>query len=390
MSLSLLMTDLHLYIHYPFCLSKCPYCDFNSHTKNNIEQQRFLDGYLKEMQFFADKIGKRRIKTIFFGGGTPSLMSPYFLEQIIAKIDNLWQITDDCEITLEANPTSFEAEKFQDFKNIAINRISLGIQSLNDPDLQFLGRNHTAKEAMEVIKTTAKIFDNFSFDLIYSLPEQKLTNWQEELQKALDFNTKHLSLYQLTIEKGTKFYQQYQKGDFFMPKDDLSAKFYEKTGQIMAKNDYIDYEISNYAKKNYESQHNLAYWQSKEYLGIGAGAHSRIKIDNVRNSIQMLSLPEKWLEKVEKTGYGIQKQEKINREEFFEEFLLMGLRLKEGIKNDDFLTNFGKNIGDLIKIAKLQPLIDQNLLLCDKNQLKITKKGRLLTNRIIFEIIDNL
>lgn len=384
------MTDLHLYIHYPFCLSKCPYCDFNSHTKNNIEQQRFLDGYLKEMQFFADKIGKRRIKTIFFGGGTPSLMSPYFLEQIIAKIDNLWQITDDCEITLEANPTSFEAEKFQDFKNIAINRISLGIQSLNDPDLQFLGRNHTAKEAMEVIKTTAKIFDNFSFDLIYSLPEQKLTNWQEELQKALDFNTKHLSLYQLTIEKGTKFYQQYQKGDFFMPKDDLSAKFYEKTGQIMAKNDYIDYEISNYAKKNYESQHNLAYWQSKEYLGIGAGAHSRIKIDNVRNSIQMLSLPEKWLEKVEKTGYGIQKQEKINREEFFEEFLLMGLRLKEGIKNDDFLTNFGKNIGDLIKIAKLQPLIDQNLLLCDKNQLKITKKGRLLTNRIIFEIIDNL
>lgn len=384
------MTDLHLYIHYPFCLSKCPYCDFNSHTKNNIEEQKFLNGYLKEMQFFAQKIGKRRIKTIFFGGGTPSLMSPYFLEQIIAKIGNLWQIDDNCEITLEANPTSFEAEKFQDFKNIAINRISLGIQSLTDPNLKFLGRNHSAKEAMQVIKTTAKIFDNFSFDLIYSLPEQKLSNWQNELQKALDFQTKHLSLYQLTIEKGTKFYQQYRDGDFTMPKDNLSAKFYEKTGEIMAKNNYIDYEISNYAKKNYESQHNLAYWQSKEYLGIGAGAHSRIKIDGIRNSIQMLALPEKWLEKVEKTGVGIQKQEKINQEEFFEEFLLMGLRLKNGLKNQDFVTNFAKNIADLIEIDQLQPLIDQNLLLCDKNQLKITQNGKLLTNRIIFEIIEKI
>lgn len=384
------MTDLHLYIHYPFCLSKCPYCDFNSHTKNNIEEQKFLNGYLKEMQFFAQKIGKRRIKTIFFGGGTPSLMSPYFLEQIIAKIGNLWQIDDNCEITLEANPTSFEAEKFQDFKNIAINRISLGIQSLTDPNLKFLGRNHSAKEVMQVIKTTAKIFDNFSFDLIYSLPEQKLSNWQNELQKALDFQTKHLSLYQLTIEKGTKFYQQYRDGDFTMPKDNLSAKFYEKTGEIMAKNNYIDYEISNYAKKNYESQHNLAYWQSKEYLGIGAGAHSRIKIDGIRNSIQMLALPEKWLEKVEKTGVGIQKQEKINQEEFFEEFLLMGLRLKNGLKNQDFVTNFAKNIADLIEIDQLQPLIDQNLLLCDKNQLKITQNGKLLTNRIIFEIIEKI
>tara|TARA_Y100000389_G_scaffold66138_1_gene62242 strand:- start:1626 stop:2780 length:1155 start_codon:yes stop_codon:yes gene_type:complete len=384
------MTDLHLYIHYPFCLSKCPYCDFNSHTKNNIEEKIFLNAYFKEIEFFAQKIGKRSIKTIFFGGGTPSLMSPYFLEQIIDKISNLWQIDDVCEITLEANPTSFEAEKFQDFKNIAINRISLGIQSLNDPDLKFLGRNHSAKEALEVIKTTGKIFDNFSFDLIYSLPQQKLKNWQDELQKALDFQTKHLSLYQLTIEKGTKFYQQYRDGNFKMPKDALSAKFYEKTYEIMSKNNYINYEISNYAKKNYESLHNLAYWKSKEYLGIGAGAHSRINIDGVRNSIQMISLPEKWLEKVEKKGAGIQKQDKINKEEYFEEFLLMGLRLKNGLRNADFLFNFGKNISDLIEINKLQTLIDQNMLLCDKNQIKITQKGKLLTNSIIFKIIDTL
>lgn len=384
------MTDLHLYIHYPFCLSKCPYCDFNSHTKNNIEEKIFLNAYFKEMEFFAQKIGKRSIKTIFFGGGTPSLMSPYFLEQIIDKISNLWQIDDVCEITLEANPTSFEAEKFQDFKNIAINRISLGIQSLNDLDLKFLGRNHSAKEALEVIKTTGKIFDNFSFDLIYSLPKQKLKNWQDELQKALDFQTKHLSLYQLTIEKGTKFYQQYRDGNFKMPKDALSAKFYEKTYKIMSKNNYINYEISNYAKKNYESLHNLAYWKSKEYLGIGAGAHSRINVDGVRNSIQMISLPEKWLEKVEKKGAGIQKQDKINKEEYFEEFLLMGLRLKNGLRNADFLFNFGKNISDLIEINKLQTLIDQNMLLCDKNQIKITQKGKLLTNSIIFKIIDTL
>jgi putative oxygen-independent coproporphyrinogen III oxidase len=383
------MSPLHLYIHYPFCLSKCPYCDFNSHTKNNIEEERFLNGYLKEMDFFAKKIGKRCIKTIFFGGGTPSLMSLYFLEKIIAKISDLWQISADCEITLEANPTSFEVKKFQDFKKNSINRISLGIQSLNDSDLQFLGRNHTAKEAIEVIKTTSKIFDNFSFDLIYSRPDQNLIDWQKELQKALDFGTKHLSLYQLTIEKGTKFYKKHQDGDFIMPKDDLSAKFYEKTAEIMAKNAYIDYEISNYAKKDFESQHNLAYWRSREYLGIGAGAHSRINIDGFRTAIQMLSLPEKWLEKVENEGFGMQKQEKISQNEFLEEFLLMGLRLKDGIRNQDFINNFDKNIADLIDIFKLQPLIEQNLLLCDENYIKITDGGRLLTNSIIDKIIGN-
>jgi len=384
------MTDLHLYIHYPFCLSKCPYCDFNSHTKNNIAEERFLSGYFTEMDFFAQKIGQRKIKTIFFGGGTPSLMNPYFLEKIIAKISNLWQIDKNCEITLEANPTSFEAQKFQDFKRSGINRISLGIQSLNDADLKFLGRNHSASEAIKTIKTTAKIFDNFSFDLIYCRPDQTIKDWQIELQQALDFQTKHLSLYQLTIEKGTKFYKQHQEGNFIMPKDDLAAKFYENTGEIMAKNAFIAYEISNYAKKGYESKHNLAYWQSKEYLGIGAGAHSRINFDNARNALQMLSLPEKWLEKVEKTGFGIQKQEEIRGQEFFEEFLLMGLRLKEGIKNQEFLRNFGKNILDLLKINDLKPLIKENLLLCDADHIKITKKGRLLTNQVIFEILKNL
>jgi oxygen-independent coproporphyrinogen-3 oxidase len=342
------------------------------------------------MDFFAQKIGQRKIKTIFFGGGTPSLMNPYFLEKIIAKISNLWQIDKNCEITLEANPTSFEAQKFQDFKRSGINRISLGIQSLNDADLKFLGRNHSASEAIKTIKTTAKIFDNFSFDLIYCRPDQTIKDWQIELQQALDFQTKHLSLYQLTIEKGTKFYKQHQEGNFIMPKDDLAAKFYEKTGEIMAKNAFIAYEISNYAKKGYESKHNLAYWQSKEYLGIGAGAHSRINFDNARNALQMLSLPEKWLEKVEKTGFGIQKQEEIRGQEFFEEFLLMGLRLKEGIKNQEFLRNFGKNILDLLKINDLKPLIKENLLLCDADHIKITKKGRLLTNQVIFEILKNL
>ena len=226
-----------------------------------------------------------------------------------------------------------------------------------------MGRNHSASEAIKTIKTTAKIFDNFSFDLIYCRPDQTIKDWQIELQQALDFQTKHLSLYQLTIEKGTKFYKQHQEGNFIMPKDDLAAKFYEKTGEIMAKNAFIAYEISNYAKKGYESKHNLAYWQSKEYLGIGAGAHSRINFDNARNALQMLSLPEKWLEKVEKTGFGIQKQEEIRGQEFFEEFLLMGLRLKEGIKNQEFLRNFGKNILDLLKINDLKPLIKENLLL---------------------------
>ena len=385
-----LMKNLHLYIHYPFCLSKCPYCDFNSHTKNEIEEDNFLNAYLAEMEFFAKKIGERKIKTIFFGGGTPSLMSIYFLEKIMIKINDLWQIDENCEITLEANPTSFEAKKFQDFKRIGINRISLGIQSLNDNDLKFLGRNHSASEAMKTIEITAKIFDNLSFDLIYCRPEQQIEDWKIELQRALDFQTKHLSLYQLTIEKGTKFYKKHQDGDFIMPKDDLAAQFYEKTDEIMKKNDFIDYEISNYAKKGYQSRHNLSYWTSKEYLGIGAGAHSRINFDDSRNAVQMLSLPEKWLEKVEKTGSGIQKQEKITKKEFLEEFLLMGLRLEDGIENDAFLENFDKNIKDLIKIDKLKCMTAGNFLLCDENRIKITKKGKLLTNRIIFEILENL
>ncbi|MBM3580252.1 MAG: radical SAM family heme chaperone HemW, partial [Alphaproteobacteria bacterium] len=270
------MKPLSLYIHYPFCKSKCPYCDFNSHVRESVDHTKFLRAYEKELEFFSGKIGKRKITTIFFGGGTPSLMPIFLVEGILKKISELWEVSKDCEISLEANPTSSEASGFRALRDIGINRLSLGIQALNDEDLKFLGREHNTGEAIKTIETAAKIFDNFSFDLIYARPEQRLVDWSHELAQALSFGSKHLSLYQLTIEKGTKFFAEFQKKKFLMPEENLAAEFYEITNEITSGAGLELYEISNYTQKNFECRHNLAYWRSEDYLGIGAGAHSRV------------------------------------------------------------------------------------------------------------------
>ncbi len=274
---------LSFYIHYPFCKSKCPYCDFNSHISSNIDLGAFLKAYFNEIEFFAKNAKNRQISTIFFGGGTPSLMPTYFVDEILRKISKHFQIENHCEITLEANPTSFESAKFQEFKKAGINRLSIGIQALNDEDLKFLGREHSSKEAMQTIENARKIFDNFSFDLIYARPKQNLQNWQKELELALSFDTKHLSLYQLTIEKGTPFFKDFRDKKFEMPSENLSAEFYETTNEIMAQNGFLHYEISNYCKKNFECKHNLIYWRGLDYAGVGAGAHSRIYFDDKKN-----------------------------------------------------------------------------------------------------------
>lgn len=386
-----MLTDskpLSIYIHYPFCKSKCPYCDFNSHVSKSVEYDRFLRAYERELDFFAQKLSNRKVTTIFFGGGTPSLMPISLVEGILKKISQTWPIDENCEISLEANPTSFEAAKFKDLRATGINRLSIGIQALNDKDLKFLGREHSSKEAISTIETAAKIFDNFSFDLIYARPEQKLNDWKVELERAIAFGTKHLSLYQLTIEKGTKFFSQFKRQEFTMPDENLSADFYEMTNQITADNGFNLYEISNYAKKGFECKHNLTYWQGKDYLGIGAGAHSRIYLDqnDKRSAITMLHEPLSWLKKAEETGAGIQKIEETSPEELVEELILTGLRLPEGISDDLFQKHFKKNIKEVFNSEKLQILVKQNLIEFTDNNIKIPANLRLLTNAVIEKV----
>jgi putative oxygen-independent coproporphyrinogen III oxidase len=386
-----MLNDLYLYIHYPFCKSKCPYCDFNSHVRDGIDHERFLRAYEKELDFFSEKLRGRKVTTIFFGGGTPSLMPIFLVEGILKKIAAIWQVDKNCEITLEANPTSFEAAKFKDLRVAGINRLSIGIQALNDEDLKFLGREHSSKEAIQTIETAAKIFDNFSFDLIYARPKQSLESWADELKRAISFGTKHLSLYQLTIEKGTRFFADFQQKKFIMPDENLSAEFYEMTNQITADNGFELYEISNYAKKNFECRHNLVYWEGKDYLGIGAGAHSRIYLDGEtqRSALIMLHEPISWLKKVEESGNGIQKTEKISAEELLEELILMGLRLTSGISNEIFQTHFKKNLADIFDFKKLQMLADKGLIAVTKNNIKIPDQSRLLTNSIISKLCES-
>ena len=381
---------LSIYIHYPFCKSKCPYCDFNSHVRDGVDHARFLRAYECELEFFAAKNPDRKITTIFFGGGTPSLMPIFLVEGILKKIAALWALDQNCEISLEANPTSSEAEKFKALRDIGINRLSIGIQALNNTDLKFLGREHSSQEAIAVIETAAKIFDNFSFDLIYARPKQTLEDWEQELKRAISFGTKHLSLYQLTIEKGTKFFSQFARKEFVMPDENLSAEFYEMTNQITSDAGFELYEISNYSKKNFECRHNLVYWQGGDYLGMGAGAHSRIYFDGAANrqAITMLHEPLAWLEKVETNKAGIQKVEEVAADELLEELILMGLRLSEGISNEIFQTHFQKNIEEIFDFKKLRMLESQGLIAITNGSVKIPQHSRLLTNAIITKVCE--
>ncbi len=382
--------NLSIYIHYPFCKSKCPYCDFNSHIAKNVDEDDFARAYLKEIDYFAKKLSNRTIKTIFFGGGTPSLMPISLIDKILAKISSIWQVDNDVEITLEANPTSFEASKFQDFRSSGINRLSIGIQSLNDKDLQFLGRNHSANEAINTIKSVSKIFNNYSFDLIYARPKQTLKDWQKELKQAIDLSANHLSLYQLTIEKGTKFYKMHQDKDFQMPKDDLAADFYDLTNNITQENHLNLYEISNYAKKDKECQHNLNYWLSGDYLGLGAGAHSRLYFDDSskkRSYVMNYHDPKKWQNNILSQYNAIQNIGFLSKEELLEELVMMGLRLDMGMDNDIFQHHFSKKYQDLLNLKEIKKLSDLGLIDFNENNIKISKKGRILTNNIISKIL---
>lgn len=383
-----MLLPLHVYIHWPFCKSKCPYCDFNSHVRERINEETWLEGYLKEIEYFKEFIKSRSIKTIFFGGGTPSLMSPSTIKSII---DKLYQISpfENIEITIEANPTSSSASKFKQFKEAGINRISIGVQSFSDKDLKFLGREHSYKEAIETIEQAAQIFDNYSFDLIYARPEQTIQEWNKELETALKYVKNHLSLYQLTIEKGTSFYSDFQKKKFEIPDQELALELYELTGTMLKNKGLARYEISNYSLPGKESMHNLGYWKYREYLGIGPGAHSKIKFDQTNlHHIFMIHNPENWLNSVMGHSHGIQQNTRMIISEIALEYLMMGFRLEEGIDLEYFYTTFNKEIMTLLSKEHLDYFETNNFLSYNEKNLKLTEPGKMVMNHIISKLVS--
>jgi oxygen-independent coproporphyrinogen-3 oxidase len=388
---NLISKDLSIYIHWPFCKSKCPYCDFNSHVRETISYDLWLKSYLKEIEFFKSTIQGKYIKSIFFGGGTPSLMPPFIVKGIIDKISEFGNLDSNTEITIEANPTSSEAENFEGYKDSGVNRLSIGIQALREKDLKFLGREHNVLEAKEVINFGSKIFERFSFDLIYARPEQTLKDWLQELEEAISMAASHISLYQLTIEKGTPFYKMYKDKKFTLPENELASELFSLTNDFLSKQGFRHYEVSNYARKGEESRHNLCYWQYDDYLGIGPGAHSRISYkDNDQWYMQAFShiaRPEGWLKQVEEKSNGIQSYNKLSKDEILSEILLMGLRLKDGINDKNFRKFFNKDIVEALNPTKLEYLKNKNLIEYSPQYIRTTLLGANLLNSVLLKLI---
>ncbi len=361
-----------VYVHWPFCAAKCPYCDFNSHvTRGFFDEKEFVEAYLKELTHFAALTPGKRVRSIFFGGGTPSLMDPGSVASILDKIDALWSVDPDAEITLEANPTSVEARRFRAYRQAGVNRVSLGVQSLRSEPLARLGRLHSVAEAKLALGIAQSIFERSSFDLIYARPHQTLSEWEDELNEALNMAVGHLSLYQLTIEKGTRYFDLRASGKLEMPNADLSADFYQLTQQVCNNAGMPAYEISNHARLGEQSVHNLTYWRYGEYVGIGAGAHSRLLIDNVRHALAGEKQPEKWKNLVAKTGSGLVVDDRLTWEEEADEYLLMGMRLKEGISLERYHRLSGRQlnpeqVNELTKIGFVQKLNNGNLRVSDQ------------------------
>lgn len=378
------MNKLAIYIHWPFCTSKCPYCDFNSHVTSIIDHEVWLKSYVKELSHFSGVLRDKYITSIFFGGGTPSLMQPKVVAGVIDAIAKLANINEDTEITLEANPTSFEIDKFSDFKLAGINRVSIGVQALDDHSLSKLGRVHSSEQAVRAITLAANIFQRLSFDLIYARSGQSLKEWQAELVKAMQLAKGHISLYQLTIEKGTAFYTLFRKGELILPDSDLAAAMYSWTTDYLESCGYYRYEISNYSILGHESVHNLAYWKYNSYLGIGPGAHSRIKINDSVVSMMMWHKPNKWLGCVEKSGCGIQSSSELNVSDIITEFMMMGLRLPNGINIKD-LQILGKNkaLEEILDFPTIKNYQQLDLLKWDNNQIYLTSKGLMLHNYLV-------
>ncbi len=321
-----------VYVHWPFCAAKCPYCDFNSHVRHQpVDQDRFVAAFLAEMETMRRLTGPRTVTSIFMGGGTPSLMQPSTVDAILSGISRHWHMPDGIEITMEANPSSVEAERFRGYRAAGVNRVSLGVQALNDRDLKFLGRLHDVEDALKAIRLAREIFPRMSFDLIYARPNQTVAEWDAELKQAVSYAVDHLSLYQLTIEEGTPFYGLHKAGKLVVPDGEQSAILYEATQEITAREGMPAYEVSNHARPGAESRHNLTYWRYGDYVGIGPGAHGRLSAGDAKIATATERHPETWLGRVEAEGHGMVDREALALSEQADELLLMGLRLTEGV-----------------------------------------------------------
>ncbi len=374
-----------LYIHWPFCEAKCPYCDFNSHVSRTIDQRAWRDAYLAELERGAAETQGRVLNAVFFGGGTPSLMMPETVGAVIDAADRLFGLSDDVEITLEANPTSADQARFTGYRAAGVNRVSLGVQSLRDEALQFLGRQHSVAEAMAALDMAQSVFDRVSFDLIYARPDQTIADWQAELGEALARGTTHMSLYQLTIEPETEFGKLYQMGRLAPLDDDPAADLYEVTQQMMVAAGLPPYETSNHAPKSEKSgsenqaRHNLTYWRAAPYLGIGPGAHGRVMVNGQKHATVAARTPEDWLRRIDQDGHGFIDWQSLTEQEQAEEALLMGLRLVEGVP--------WTRVAPAIDQQALARLTEDGFVETDGAMLNATPKGRPVLNAVLGALV---
>jgi putative oxygen-independent coproporphyrinogen III oxidase len=367
-----------VYLHWPFCLSKCPYCDFNSHVRHAaIDEARYVRAFAAEIAATAERIPGRTVTTMFFGGGTPSLMQPATVAAILDAVAKHWTIAPDVEITLEANPTSVEAERFRGYRAAGVNRVSLGVQSLDDRVLKELGRLHSADEALAAVAIARSVFERYSFDLIYARPGQAPDSWKAELNRAIAEAAEHLSLYQLTIEPETAFHALQSAGKLVIPDSDAARELYDLTIDTCARAGLPAYEISNHARPGAECRHNLVYWRGAEYAGIGPGAHGRLNIDSGRVATATEKRPETWLMRVESRGHGLVVDEPLTREERADEYLLMGLRLAEGIDPQRYRELSGREL-DPKRVAILQ----------SEGAVETTADGHLRVTQACFPVLD--
>ncbi|MBL0897090.1 MAG: coproporphyrinogen III oxidase [Reyranella sp.] len=380
-------TPLGVYVHWPFCKSKCPYCDFNSHVRDGVEQTRWRRALLTELEHAAREAPGRRVETMFFGGGTPSLMEPETAAALIARTRQLWDVVPDPEITLEANPTSVETDRFAALADAGVNRVSLGVQALEPAALAFLGREHSVDEALAAIETARARFARHSFDLIYARPGQTPEAWADELERALALAGEHLSLYQLTIERGTGFFTQHARGAFALPLEDDSAAMFEHTQARLASAGLPAYEISNHARPGAACRHNLIYWRYQDYVGIGPGAHGRFATGAAKTATRRASGPEAWLGAVERDGHGTAETSLIEGQDLVDEALMMGLRLADGIDRATFASVTGVDPVAALGEARLAPLVDAGFLDVDARHIGATSAGRQRLNALLERLI---
>jgi len=384
----LLTNALAVYIHWPFCLAKCPYCDFNSHVREVVDEDRSRRALITEIKHTGNETPGRRVDTVFFGGGTPSLMSPETVAAVIDQIGKSWRLDDHAEITLEANPTSVEAGRFAAYREAGVNRLSLGVQALDDEALAFLGRQHNANEARAALEITRENFPRYSFDLIYARPDQTVTSWRRELAGALATAGDHISLYQLTIEKGTPFHSAARNGEIVMPPEARAAQLFDITQQLTAAAGFDAYEISNHARAGNECRHNLAYWHYGDYAGIGPGAHGRLTLaEDGRIATRRHAKPETWLEAVERDRHGTAERHPVAAAESAREMLIMGLRLKAGIDLKCFAERTGLTLTDAVSMGALCRLSNGGFLIHSQDKLRATDKGRAVLNSLLVELL---